>query len=99
MSLSKNTCTKYHCTDIDDEFQVEGTKLGATVHCFIQSLNKGVLGRSGCSSFSSSCSQSKTISQFLSEGRYLPKTRNLNMEEISYGCLRLFFISRFSLIA
>lgn len=31
----------------------------------------------------------------LNEGKYLPKIRNLNMEEISCGYLYLFFISRF----
>lgn len=36
MSLSKNTCTKYHCSDTDEEFQVERMKLTATAHCFIQ---------------------------------------------------------------
>lgn len=63
MSLSKNTCTKYHHTDIDDEFQVGGTKLMATAYCFIQSVKRGVLGRNGCSFFPSASSQSKAILQ------------------------------------
>lgn len=61
MSLSKNTCTKYHHTDIDDEFQVGGTKLVAVAPCFIQSVKKGVLGRNDCSFFPSAPSQSKAI--------------------------------------
>lgn len=63
MSLSKNTCAKYHHTDIDVEFQVGGTKLMATAQYFIQSVEKGVLGGNGCSFFPSAPSQSKAILQ------------------------------------